>query len=1070
MKIVEVHINGFGQLHQLRLSLQAPLVVVYGHNEAGKSTLFQFIHTMLFGFSKKNDRQRFQAPVMGGSHGGSLILELGSGQYIKLTRYKEQHQGKAQIIELTRDLASEQEHRYITLSQLVIMGQAQLERTYFHGISSRLFQQLSTISLTELQAASVMSDQELSQYLYHASWESGKYVAELERELQAQQDKLYRPKGHNQEIIQHVKQLDELQQQLKRTEQGLEQFVQVQVELEHTEQSLSNIEQQLVKQQKQIEQLQGAVGQRELWISQQTVEQQLQEQLEISQLPESFSSEVEQITLRSQQLTTELNKVRLESSKIQEEISHIQANETLLSYANEIERIEQLAVAASEQHTQLALRVEEVAKLDDLLQELYEQIPAYWKEDQLNSLHLTQEKLATFHHIVEEQHTLGKHVQQQQNGQHQLMQQARQLEQELSIYKDKLEEQQRIVTEYRQQHRILPTSLEGLQEAVVLLQDAYRQFDFERIQAGPSKEVPVTTGRARSRNKSRPNWSAFMIAATIGLLIGSIALFIIGADAVYMKWLMPVMLVTTLAAGVMAARLSFSRNEQGISGKENRHQYEGLQPIFRALSNLIEWDGALDVSEYYTFREKLQAKLNKLEQYMQGCETIQSELQKKQQQLISIQAEQQASSLQLLELQQDKQQLEERWGQFVAELQLPEESRIDDFEQVLGVYRTFQHHFSSKQSALQLIDQYEQKISYFVEGLSKLAELDWGVDLTQLDSQLQIKAMNRRMKLERENKQQLDALQIRSYAYIDQIKAIELELEDVLIKQKRLLMISHTETPEELQYTAERRKGYNLLCEEARVLLLQRQAGRSEQQLQQIEQLLVEHDEQQLMNLLQKQTQLHEDMLVEQQLLLEKKGSLKQQQDALVHSNQHQQLLVEREQLQAALSESITEYVQIGLERLLINKTKQKYEHERQPEVLLRAAGFMEQITGGQYTHIVSNTIEGTLQLRAADGSLIEGEKLSRGASELLYFCIRLALHDVSTANKNLPLVLDDPCVNFDADRSIKTLRTLAGLSEQRQLIYFTCHKHTAEQLKMSYPETELIMIEKRAFAHLSQI
>ena len=46
MRILDLHIDGFGKFHDLSVSFDKDLNVVYGRNEAGKSTLHTFIRCM----------------------------------------------------------------------------------------------------------------------------------------------------------------------------------------------------------------------------------------------------------------------------------------------------------------------------------------------------------------------------------------------------------------------------------------------------------------------------------------------------------------------------------------------------------------------------------------------------------------------------------------------------------------------------------------------------------------------------------------------------------------------------------------------------------------------------------------------------------------------------------------------------------------------------------------------------------------------------------------------------------------------------------------------------------------
>lgn len=56
MRILDLHIDGFGKFHDLSVSFDQDLNVVYGKNEAGKSTLHTFIRCMLLGLERGRGR------------------------------------------------------------------------------------------------------------------------------------------------------------------------------------------------------------------------------------------------------------------------------------------------------------------------------------------------------------------------------------------------------------------------------------------------------------------------------------------------------------------------------------------------------------------------------------------------------------------------------------------------------------------------------------------------------------------------------------------------------------------------------------------------------------------------------------------------------------------------------------------------------------------------------------------------------------------------------------------------------------------------------------------------------
>lgn len=82
MKLLELYIHGFGKFHERTISFDQGINVIYGKNEAGKSTLHTFIRGMLFGIEKQRGRAskndlytKFEPWENSGTYEGSLRLE-----------------------------------------------------------------------------------------------------------------------------------------------------------------------------------------------------------------------------------------------------------------------------------------------------------------------------------------------------------------------------------------------------------------------------------------------------------------------------------------------------------------------------------------------------------------------------------------------------------------------------------------------------------------------------------------------------------------------------------------------------------------------------------------------------------------------------------------------------------------------------------------------------------------------------------------------------------------------------------------------------------------------------------
>lgn len=70
-----------------------------------------------------------------------------------------------------------------------------------------------------------------------------------------------------------------------------------------------------------------------------------------------------------------------------------------------------------------------------------------------------------------------------------------------------------------------------------------------------------------------------------------------------------------------------------------------------------------------------------------------------------------------------------------------------------------------------------------------------------------------------------------------------------------------------------------------------------------------------------------------------------------------------------------------------------------------------------------------------------ESEFLSEGYKDLVNFCSRMALIDALFKEEKPPVILDDPFVNLDDDKVPASLALVKKMSEEKQILYFCCHK-----------------------------
>ena len=138
------------------------------------------------------------------------------------------------------------------------------------------------------------------------------------------------------------------------------------------------------------------------------------------------------------------------------------------------------------------------------------------------------------------------------------------------------------------------------------------------------------------------------------------------------------------------------------------------------------------------------------------------------------------------------------------------------------------------------------------------------------------------------------------------------------------------------------------------------------------------------------------------------------------------------------------EWQTLAVSTCFLDTIKETYEAKRQPETLLEASKYLKRLTEGQYTRIWTRLTGEELLVDNAQGETLAVEHLSRGTREAVYLGLRLALVDAyARRGAVLPMVLDDVLVNFDADRARAAAEVLRDFAAQGyQVLMFTCHDH----------------------------
>ncbi len=180
--------------------------------------------------------------------------------------------------------------------------------------------------------------------------------------------------------------------------------------------------------------------------------------------------------------------------------------------------------------------------------------------------------------------------------------------------------------------------------------------------------------------------------------------------------------------------------------------------------------------------------------------------------------------------------------------------------------------------------------------------------------------------------------------------------------------------------------------------------------------------------------------------LREERGGIDNELAQLTGEQESSRLRTHRNTLMEQLREHAREWSRLTIAEALLDKTRQKFERERQPSVIQHAQGFFSKITGQRYTRLYAPIGEQTITVTDAAERSKQPPELSRGTREQLYLALRFGLiGEFGERSERLPVIVDEALVNFDSERARLAAESFAALSQTNQVLVFTCHPATAE-------------------------
>jgi uncharacterized protein YhaN len=1038
-------IDGCGLLHNVEVrDLKSDLTLVLGPNEAGKSTLLDFIRSMLFGTARG---QVPPLPLNGGRHGGRLFVTDQGGEQWTIQR----DFGGRGSLQLSANNGS-------------VGSQADLERM-LGNCDRSVFRSVFAFGLSELRAFDSSSGNDISAKIFSVGIVgAGRDASTAVKELRARQERLARPTSTTRAT------LNDLARQIKETRAQLLSARAMADSYQACRQSESDAEQSVARHKAELDRLRVAKARSErliqlwpTWLHRSAAARELQD------LPEnSFSiGDPRKRLIEVQQLVEScrgsLRTAVEEAEEVRNKRSFISLNEQLAHHATTTARLHGALAVQRERHERLTAFDAQLKAVSSQFGERVATLGSDWDRD----------RIAQFDNSMQTQSRV------------------RQWEAELSRRSERVDdrtsaldaaEQQLLQFEKKRSDltRALQETREPLRfEAIDHFERAIAQYRASRSEFAPADQIlrdredrlgDLRRERAASLQSALPDW-LWKVAAVLALASAIGAAVQAAAGTRNVAAALGGIGLVVLAAAFLAARSHASsqsaleRIESDLvdatatrdeAAQQREASAAAMSSALRTLSGSDELS-ALEVEERALQLVTERANRNQYERLASEISAAATDIETTRSQVEGL-------SVQLREKIADREQGQLAWQRWANEIGLPielspkdaiESCRLLEHAQfALNQVKTIEMERSDLQRQ---VDEYDVNVRALVDAAAAdgvevnpsaelLAQLELLHDRVRddqgrraqaagLDDQLRI--LDLRIGQRRQSVEEaIGALEsVLRDAGVSDVPEFELAIERAE-SRARLLKVVHEA---DLQLTTH--LGQGAIAEEMRSELA---SGTLDEWQSNLSGLATEIDER--------------DAAYEQAIA--RRRDAQSERLRIEGSADVATAELELASLERLFATAFREWQILQLATHLVTETRAKIERERQPEVLARASDSFGRVSKSKYTRLFQR--ENSVVIESETGVPIQPEQLSRGTAEQLYLCMRLALaEDFRKRGQQLPLVMDDVLVNFDPERAASVAEMLCEASESQQILLFTCHPQTVEMLQRVKPSAALITMER---------
>lgn len=1055
MRIKDIQIDGFGVWTGLSVdSLPDGMTLFYGPNEAGKTTLMQFIRAMLYGFTHER-REKYLPPVHGGTPGGALrVTGPGGGYQIRRHSQLTDTGVTGQLTVTGQDGLSQGQHRLSSL-----LGQ----------IDEPIFTNVFAIGMRELQELSTLDDTSAADELYKLSSGLDRVsLVDVLRSLRGGRKSLVGKASSDDEaeaskLAALITKREKLRDEVGQLTRGGRRWSELASQRRSQQQEIEQLTQRMSVWEREARCVESATGIFETWRERDDVVKSIQNKESEVHLPEEAPNQLVQIDAMMEDRRQKLEEVKGRRRALRDKAEQLPVSRRMLDLQGRIE-------AASEQATWVEALEEQIARLDVQIDKARKQLEA-----DADKLGLDEsDRLALLDGDSSQLPDLSRQTLSALSGPAKLVKEQlfllKQSRTEGADHKARADKLGESLSDMLEKARAsnLQQAIRGQTEMITALK--------HRIQVGEhleklkrhyrdleSETVELTTAEALPVDR--------LILLAVPFIGGGMALIYGLANVFGFMWLVnkpdPTWGMLCILFGFMSLLTYYFGRENGqrstsLDREDCDRQIDTLRRQIREIeAERNDIDNSLPTSS-----ASLELRLRESEQLLTELESSLPTYHNHQAAMEAYKSARNRATSAANGLRDARRQ----WSATLERLGLSDSMSASSVRKLSDGYETLQ---TSRRRLDELLAEKEQRRrerqtiakrieTLYLEALEVNEEAARSVETSQ---ELSDETVATRFKPRVGPLQQLNHLHeelARQQHWIKRRR--ELKEQDLQLKRQQSAHHRSVERGEQQRRALWAKCGvatpeqfYLMVDNKATLEELRKKHVGLEKQVRSMLGNHVDHDDvareiegATAHDLERRWDSITTRMTETETRVAQLRTSLGELAQEMKHLADDKRLTVAQLELGCVERriESVARRWQIlGMASCLLEDVCSTFERERQPETLREASSFLNQLTNGKYSRIW--TPLGTNQLKIDDthGKSLPLEVLSRGTREAVFIALRLSLAAAySRRGVMLPLVLDDVLVNFDRDRAIHAAQTLKTFAELgHQVMMFTCHEHIVD-------------------------